>query len=180
MNLIFEPICAGNFLLFVLLTPSALQPRHNYRASPAAGSAAPVCSTNHSAGHEEKKALMPAFVSLSDIGYLQRLHFSVELEFPSDMWKSVARAVPSLLPERAGLLPRGGIPSPCSPRGHIAHHCFHPFPNIMSLSWSCGGSRGIIKQGLPGRKEGCGGGERGQPCPAPCSYLWLCPQQTPV
>lgn len=74
-------------------------------------------------------------------------------------------------PKRARLLPRGGAPSPHSPWGLIPHHYFHPFPNIVSMSWACEGSRELSSRCF-GR--GAVGEERGQAFPAPCSCLWLC------
>lgn len=130
---------------------------------------------------KRKRPRCRGFVSLLDVGYLQSLPLSVELEFPSDMRESMAHAVSSLYPKESRTASQTWHPQPSrSPQGHIAHHCFHPFPNIVSLPWDCEGSRESSSRCFQGERRACGGGERGQPFLAPYSCLWLCPQQTPV
>lgn len=61
LNLVLEPVCAGNLFLFVSLTCGHSQPHLNYRASLATGSAAPVQQHKDFAEHEKKKALNLGF-----------------------------------------------------------------------------------------------------------------------
>ena len=59
LNLIFEPICAGNFLLFVLLTLSAPGPTVIIRQLPPLGARLLFNSGNDFAAQGKKKAPIP-------------------------------------------------------------------------------------------------------------------------
>ena len=59
LNLIFEPICAGNFLLFVLLTLSAPGPTVIIQQLPPLGAGLLFNNSNDFTAYEKKKALIP-------------------------------------------------------------------------------------------------------------------------
>ena len=77
LNLIFEPICAGDFLLFVFLTLSTPGRTVIIGLRPPLGAQLLFNNSNDFAEHEKKKAQFWDFVSLLDVGYLQEVFISV-------------------------------------------------------------------------------------------------------
>lgn len=139
LNLIFEPICAGSFLLFVFLTLSTPGPTVIIGLRPLLGAQLLFNSSNDFAEHEKKKAPVLGFcLPFRCWLFTKSLHFSVELAFLALLRKPQPEPCPLLYPQkRARWLPMGVC-------GDSSPHCMHLHgDNVESLSGGWGGNRGI-------------------------------------